>query len=686
MRYMKLHKTLAVVTAVGLIAATPMAASADTVEQILIEGKADPVTKDAVYSDKEEIGIYMHDSSDGTALNGDVTVNNDVTITNERTDAGSDSYSSGVNIWSDKDGGSATVNVKGSLNVDATFGDSEKYAPGTGIATRGAEADITIDKDVTATTKKGKALGVSAGGGATINIGGNVNTDSELYGTTGIELSGNNTVTVGENVEARGTTNAPDSAGGDADTYRSTGVNITQTGSKIEIGGSVIAKGYQAYGIDLTTGPDDDGNVVINVGGDVKASGCEVGYAISSDNNKGNVNINVSGDVEVIGGFLDSPGVSIQRNDGSIDINVGGDIKSSGTAINISDLGEGATTKITAGGTISAASGYAIYINRSDDSKEVDPKITAWKIESSAGNLVKVHIDHSSEDSEKAEERIKSNINYIIKADATENGTTSSNGKIVLTGTSGKVTIGEGDKAKTYDTAHQGEKITINVEVASGYKYSLSNGKALLTANPDGSYTITVPAGGGVDLKAVLEKIEEQKKEEQNKEEQEQEDQKKDNSAGNSGRYSSGSSSDSASGSLSGSPAIIYAPGRGTSGDTSWSYDNTGWRYKKPDGTYARNEWCELGWNGASNWYHFNSDGYADGGWYTDTDGQRYYLYNNHDGAFGRMLTGWNEIDGLWYYFNNASAGTASLGSLLTNAAAPDGYKVNAAGVWVQTG
>ena len=132
-----------------------MAALADPVEQILIEGKADPVTKDAVYSDKEEIGIYMHDSSDGTTLNGDVTVNNDVKITNEGT-VDSDSYSQGVNIWSDKEGGSATVNVKGSIDVDATFGDSERYAPGTGILTRGAEANITVDKDVTAATIKNK--------------------------------------------------------------------------------------------------------------------------------------------------------------------------------------------------------------------------------------------------------------------------------------------------------------------------------------------------------------------------------------------------------------------------------------------------------------------------------------------------------------------------------------------------
>ena len=144
------------------------------------------------------------------------------------------------------------------------------------------------------------------------------------------------------------------------------------------------------------------------------------------------------------------------------------------------------------------------------------------------------------------------------------------------------------------------------------------------------------------------------------------------------------SSSGVASVSASGGPSIIYAPGTGTSGDTNWIYDNIGWRFLKSDGTYANDEWCEVSWNRRPNWYHFNSNGYADGGWFTDTDGHRYYLYNDHDGAFGRMLTGWNEIDGLWYYFNTANTTTASLGSLFTSGTTPDGYHVNADGIWAQ--
>ena len=48
------------------------------------------------------------------------------------------------------------------------------------------------------------------------------------------------------------------------------------------------------------------------------------------------------------------------------------------------------------------------------------------------------------------------------------------------------------------------------------------------------------------------------------------------------------------------------------------------------------------------------------------------------------MYTGWNQIDGLWYYFNTIAVNNGSLGSLVTNGTTPDGYKVDAAGAWVK--
>lgn len=45
----------------------------------------------------------------------------------------------------------------------------------------------------------------------------------------------------------------------------------------------------------------------------------------------------------------------------------------------------------------------------------------------------------------------------------------------------------------------------------------------------------------------------------------------------------------------------------------SWMQDNVGWWFKKTDGSYPKDAWYECVWNGTSNWYHFNAQGYADG-------------------------------------------------------------------------
>ena len=69
-------------------------------------------------------------------------------------------------------------------------------------------------------------------------------------------------------------------------------------------------------------------------------------------------------------------------------------------------------------------------------------------------------------------------------------------------------------------------------------------------------------------------------------------------------------------------------------------------------------------------------------GWFTDGDGNRYYLNPVDDGTLGMMRTGWQVIDGRSYYFNTQSDGT--MGRLFVNATTPDGYQVGADGALIQ--
>lgn len=147
-------------------------------------------------------------------------------------------------------------------------------------------------------------------------------------------------------------------------------------------------------------------------------------------------------------------------------------------------------------------------------------------------------------------------------------------------------------------------------------------------------------------------------------------------------------------------PATVQAAG--------WKQNKNGYWWQENDYSYPRNQWKTI----YGKQYHFNSSGYMDTGW-EKIDGKWYYLGGKNDGAKktywqkvygkyywlgndgamrtgwqkvygkyywlghsndGAMKTGWQKIDGYWYYF-----GGANDGSLKTNTWI-DGYYVDVSG------
>ena len=137
---------------------------------------------------------------------------------------------------------------------------------------------------------------------------------------------------------------------------------------------------------------------------------------------------------------------------------------------------------------------------------------------------------------------------------------------------------------------------------------------------------------------------------------------------------------------------------------TGWLKDKDVWYYLDKDGVmltgfqeidgsrYYLNASgaMQTGWKWLDNhYYYFTSSGAMKTGWLKDKDtwyyldkegimltglqeinGARYYL-----NASGAMETGWKQLNGNWYYFQTN-------GSLLRNGTSPDGYKLNADGIW----
>ena len=152
--------------------------------------------------------------------------------------------------------------------------------------------------------------------------------------------------------------------------------------------------------------------------------------------------------------------------------------------------------------------------------------------------------------------------------------------------------------------------------------------------------------------------------------------------------------------------------GNGVGNNVGWNKSGDTWYFRFPDGSLKTNGWEYIGdkwylfddtgrmltgWQQRNGSYYFLNipDGDMKTGWFKDkdiwyylnptgdnagavlmntwlvsADGKKYYLGNN-----GVMLTGWNNIDGRWYYFY------PNQGHLATNTRI-DTFYVDANGVW----
>ena len=186
--------------------------------------------------------------------------------------------------------------------------------------------------------------------------------------------------------------------------------------------------------------------------------------------------------------------------------------------------------------------------------------------------------------------------------------------------------------------------------------------------------------------------------------------------------------------SLSGKEGFVadYEKGYTVGTNGNWQLINpehSEWIFTLNGGIRLVSRWAKLDYaNGDVNkngWYHFNSHGIMDFGWFLDEKLNWYYCNTEHDGWLGKMKTGWHydeadkhwyyldpatgimqsgwqEIGGKWYYFApttsqatyeydavneswfyRASSTVRPMGSMYQNETTPDGYRVDANGAWI---
>ena len=105
--------------------------------------------------------------------------------------------------------------------------------------------------------------------------------------------------------------------------------------------------------------------------------------------------------------------------------------------------------------------------------------------------------------------------------------------------------------------------------------------------------------------------------------------------------------------------------------ESGWVQKGNAWYYYSQDGTMAQNRWVIT--NGGQFW--MNEDGTMATNRWIDTNGTFYYV-----GAGGECVTGWNEINGKWYYFYTVEQTNKFAMAVDTQI---DGYRVDKNGVWI---
>ena len=448
-------------------------------------------------------------SSTGSSANTKVRVEGDASAGNI---TGGSETNAGVVAKSEANGSNSEahteVTVKGEVSANGTAQVAGVYAASTSSYdanadhNRTAYTEVTVEKNVkTSVPKSGSSIGIHVISEAesnekmtsTVTVKGDVSATSENGAfSKGIyaQLDGKGAVA---NVTVVGNVNSTSSGTNDSNMGgQVAGIDVQDKGGEvnIEVGGDVTAdtKGF-AFGINGVAG---DADVNIKVGRDVTANGNNGGEAIQIIADK-SFNVDVGRSVKQTGTGEEAVAINIKDDAGtsyrtydqestetpSIKVTVAEDVTSDGKAILVDKTKEESTIDVTVGGTVS---GKEHNIVLGSDTGTDKLEITVWKVDTSNEKNVVDTYDNGNKYTRntKAEEK----INYIIKVGSND---------IKLEGTT---------KVNDYDTAHEGNKVYLKVDIPAGYtaEFKDVNGNSNYQIVPDGEggAYLVVPRGGGV--------------------------------------------------------------------------------------------------------------------------------------------------------------------------------------------
>lgn len=652
--------------------------------------------------------------ADETVTGGGTAGTTATSTTTVISDGGSHSIS-GIEFTAST-GNTFALDVSGSNTSVTVNGDIKAENDGArGIVTSGS-SNVTVKGDVSA-----NVLNVSARGDSVVTIEGD---SKNTHDSNNIQVNSNASVHIKGNIRSE-----------------NGGVARLEDDAKLTVDGDIYGggSGLAAWG----NGSGDGSNIEIKVGGDAygknviadavdgaiiviegNASGNRYGASASNYGSADNkTSVTIKGDLEITsipkigdlqyGGIMgynggtvtvegavrinDEAGVGGWAADsidgslvkaGSIETSAAGVASTGATVIINKDVesGEGYynvglfadNSTVLIGGDLKTKDAGEVFIGVEDSGSNSELAV-GGKLENEGGGLrMKVDVDSEgnavnlpeivigeitdpdditvvdrswNEVSDAAKQQVLDNIKYIVNSNP---DSMEGKGSFTITKTDGGAL--SRDKADKYDVTSKQEQILVKIAVNEGYELgSFSAGKNnTYVRNADGSYTVTVADGGGINIEALIKAIEADPNP------------IKPTTFG--GSNSSG--------------------GRTTVTNGTWTGSGAAANFRKADGSLAKNEWADINVNGKIYRFRFDENGNLKTGWYTDETGARYYLNEETGSYYGAMSTGWKFINGNWYYFVPytliRSGVSMNMGSMLMNGMTPDGFKVDANGIWIQ--
>ena len=520
---------------------------------VLAEAENGPITRGNREGDVEvtagQVPNFTNNYMAGvSATDNNVSVGNNLSVTSDTgsTVAGVYVTDAEVSVGNDLSVNSESTNTKG---IEA-----RPDANGTADVTIGNNLTVESNNASTIASTKGIEARPDATGTANITVGnsdtnqGNV-TVSGREEVNGIYIAtnnsqGNTNITVGGNV----TSNGGDAKG----VYLNT---IAGAITNVDIGGAVNANGNtKAMGLDIhpsgnntnkivvekgisasaaeATGVNvfaqNTSNTTINIGKD--SSGNAITVRSSGENNDqafssgikaqletgGSSTINVEGNIVVSSEAAGARGIYANGGDRTnLNIQVKGDVTSNGAGIYTEDMSLAQSTDIIIDGTVkSTADGIPAVIMDSTDPQE-NVSVTAWKIESNEGTALFGKNDGAEiQINDNSQNAVASYISYIIRVTQPEINNTPANvlslAKADGTAWDNKKAWNNGaDVAPTMlNVAGENQKVYVKLDVPAGYQlagvYADSARTVALTQDENGSYYLTVPRGGGIDVNVAL--------------------------------------------------------------------------------------------------------------------------------------------------------------------------------------